>query len=148
MPPPAKRRLPLRRKTRKALKLSAHHASVALHMLLEEGRIAAADVTRALQRREKLIQEMRARLATLESISAPAIRRATRAGRKAVRRAAPKARKAITRAQRAARQAQGRYLAAIRSLSKEARAKILEIRKESGVDAAIKAALNAAKARS
>ena len=134
----------MRRKTRKALRLSAHHASVALQMLIEEGKIAAADVTRALQRREKLILEMRARLAALESASAPTIRRVARATRKAtrraVRRAAPKARKAITRAQRLARQAQGRYLAAIRTLSKEAKAKIQQIRKDSGVDAAIKAA--------
>jgi hypothetical protein len=114
-------------------------------MLLEEGKIAAADVTRAIRRREKLIQEMRKRLAALESASAPVIRRATLAGRKAVRRAAPQARKAITRAQRIARQAQGRYLASIRTLSKDAKAKILQIRRESGVDAAVAAALKAAK---
>ncbi|HKF42728.1 MAG TPA: hypothetical protein VKG01_06500 [Thermoanaerobaculia bacterium] len=130
----------MRSKTRKALKLSAHHASVALHMLIQEGKIAAADVTRALKRREDLIREMRAKLAALESASAPAARSVARATRTAVRRAAPKARKAITRAQKLARQAQGRYLAAIRTLSKEAKAKIQQIRKDSGVDAAIKAA--------
>ena len=134
----------MRRKTRKALKLSAHHASVALHMLIEEGKIAAADVSRALKNREKLIREMRERLAALESASAPVVRRVAKATRKAtrqaVRRAAPQARKTITRAQRLARQAQGRYLAAIRTLSKEAKEKIQQIRKDSGVDAAIKAA--------
>ena len=137
----------MKRKTRKALKLSAHHASVALHMLIEEGKIAAADVARAIQRREKLIREMRERLAVLESASAPIARRVVKATRKATRRAArnaaPTARKTITKAQRLARQAQGRYLAAIRSLSKEARAKILQIRKDSGVDAAIRAARGA-----
>src|SRR5262249_33982753 len=116
-------------------------------MLIQEGKIAAADVSRALRRREKLIKEMRARLAALESASAPVARRVARATRKTVRRAArraaPQARKAITRAQRLARQAQGRYLAAIRTLSKEARAKIQQIRKDSGVDAAIKAAKGA-----
>ena len=65
------------------------------------------------------------------------------ARQRAARDAAPKARKAITRAKRIARQAQGRYLAAIRTLSKDAKAKIQQIRKESGVDAAIKAALKA-----
>jgi len=109
-------------------------------MLIQEGKIAAADVARALKRREKLIREMRERLAALESASAPVARRVASAGRKTVRRAAPKARKAITRAQKLARQAQGRYLAAIRTLSKEAKAKIQQIRKDSGVDAAIKAA--------
>lgn len=118
---------------------------MALQMLLGEGKIAARDVARALQRREKLIRDMRAKLAVLENVSAPAARRLAAAGRKAVRRAAPRAQKAITRAQRTARQAQGRYLAAIRTLSQDARTKIREIRKESGVDAAIKAALKAAK---
>ncbi len=131
----------MRRKTRKALRLSAQHAGLALQMLIEEGRIAAGDVARALKNREKLIKELRARLAEIESVSRPVARRLASAGRKAVRRVAPRARKAITRAQRVARQAQGRYMAAVRSLSEDARVKIREIRKESGVDAAIKAAL-------
>lgn len=131
----------VRRKTRKALRLSAQHAGLALQMLIEEGRIAAGDVARALKNREKLIKELRARLAEIESVSRPVARRLASAGRKAVRRVAPRARKAITRAQRVARQAQGRYMAAVRSLSEDARVKIREIRKESGVDAAIKAAL-------
>lgn len=117
---------------------------MALHMLLDEGKIAAADVGRALKRREKLIRELRARLAALENASRPVARRLASAGRKAVRRAVPRARKAITRAQKAARQAQGRYMAAVRRLSEDARVKIREIRKESGVDAAIKAALKMA----
>ena len=131
----------MRRKTRKVLRLSAQHAGLALQMLIEEGRIAAGDVARALKNREKLIRELRARLAEIESVSRPVARRLASAGRKAVRRVAPRARKAITRAQRVARQAQGRYMAAVRSLSEDARVKIREIRKESGVDAAIKAAL-------
>ena len=131
----------MRQKTRKALRLSAQHAGLALQMLIEEGRIAAGDVARALKNREKLIQELRARLAEIESVSRPVARRLASAGRKAVRRVAPRARKAITRAQRVARQAQGRYMAAVRSLSEDARVKIREIRKQSGVDAAIKAAL-------
>ncbi len=131
----------MRRKTRKVLRLSAQHAGLALQMLIEEGRIAAGDVARALKNREKLIKELRARLAEIESASRPVARRLASAGRKAVRRVGPRARKAITRAQRVARQAQGRYMAAVRSLSEDARVKIREIRKESGVDAAIKAAL-------
>src|ERR1051326_7636357 len=110
----------VRRKTKKALKLSAHHAGVALQMLIEEGKIAASDVARALKNREKTIRDLRSRLSELESASAPVVRRIASAGRKAVRRAAPRARKTITKAQRIARQAQGRYLAAIRRLSKDA----------------------------
>jgi hypothetical protein len=130
----------MRRKTKKALKLSAEHAAVALHLLIQDGKIAAADVTKALKNREKLIKDLRARLSDLEKAAAPVARRIARAGREAARRAAPKARRAISRAQKAARQAQGSYLAAIRRLSKEARSKIKEIRKQSGVAAAIKAA--------
>jgi len=137
----------VRRKTRKALRLSAQHAGLALQMLIEEGRIAAGDVARALKNREKLIKKLRARLAEIESVSRPVARRLASAGRKAIRRAAPRARKAITRAQRVARQAQGRYMAAVRSLSEDARVKIREIRKQSGVDAAIKAALKISRAK-
>ena len=130
----------MRRKTRKALKLSADHAAAALQLLIEEGKIAARDVKRVLERREKTIRELRERLAALEAASAPLVRRFARAGRTAVRRAVPRARKAITRAQRTARQAQGRYMSALRRLSADARAKVREIRKQSGVDAAIQAA--------
>ncbi len=135
----------MRRKTRKALKMTADHAAAVLQLLLEEGKIAAGDVTRALQRREKTIRALRQRLAALEEASAPAARRFASAGRTAVRRAVPRARKAITRAQRVARQAQGRYMAAIRRLSEDARAKVREIRKQSGVDAAVQAARKMAK---
>lgn len=135
----------MRRKTKKALKLSAQHASIALGLLIADGKIAAKDVAAALKRREKLIKELRAKLSALEAAAAPIARRIAADGRKAARRAAPKARKAISRAQRAARQAQGRYLGAIRQLSKQARAKVKAIRKESGVDSAIRAALKMAK---
>jgi hypothetical protein len=135
----------MRRKTRKALKLSAEHAAVALNLLIQDGKIAAADVVKALKRREKMIQDLRARLNALEEAAAPVARRLAADGRKAYLRARPKAKKAISRAQRIARQAQGRYMAAVRSLSKDARARIKAIRAESGVDAAIKAAVKMAK---
>ena len=130
----------MRRKTKKALKLSAEHAAVALHLLIEDGRIAAADVTKALKNREKMIRDLRARLESLEKAAAPVVRRIAKAGRKAARRSAPYARKAISSAQVTARQAQGRYMSAVRTLSKQARVQIKAIRKQSGVVAAIKAA--------
>lgn len=135
----------MRRKTRKALKLSAEHAAVALNLLIQDGKIAAADVAKALKRREALIKDLRSRLNALEEAAAPVARRLAADGRKAYLRARPKAKKAISRAQRVARQAQGRYMAAVRRLSKDARAKIKAIRAESGVDAAIRAALKMAK---
>lgn len=135
----------MRRRTKKELKLTAQHAAIALQMLIHDGKIAAGDVARALKRREKMIKELRKRLSALEDASRPAARRLAAASRKAVRRAAPKARKAITRAQKTARQAQGRYMAAVRRLSKDARVRIKKIRKQSGVDAAVRAALKMAK---
>jgi hypothetical protein len=130
----------MRRKTKKALRLSAEHAATALQLLIEDGKVAMGDVTRALRRREQLIRDLRARLSDLEAAARPAAKRLATASRRAVRRAQPQARRALTRAQKLARQAQGRYLAAIRGLSKEARAKVQAIRKSSGVAAAIKAA--------
>lgn len=135
----------MKRKTKKALKLTAHHAVIALNMLVQEGKIVAADIAGALKRREKMMKELRAKLSSLEKASAPVARRVAAAGRKAVRRARPRVRKAISRAQKIARRAQGRYMAAVRRLSEDARVKIREIRKQSGVDAAIKAALKMAK---
>jgi hypothetical protein len=128
----------MRTKTKKALRLSAHHASLALQMLVDDGKIAAKDVTAALKRREKTIRELRARLSALgEDVAASVARTAAREG--------PRARRAITQAQRRARQAQGRYLAAIRKLSRQARMRVRAIRAKSGVDAAIRAAVKMAK---
>jgi hypothetical protein len=130
----------MRRKTKKALRLSAEHAAAALQLLIEDGKVAASDVTRALRRREELIRDLRARLSALEEAARPAAKRLAKASRRVARSARPQARRAVSRAQKLARQAQGRYLAAIRSLSKEARVKVQAIRKSSGVVAAIKAA--------
>lgn len=128
----------MRRKTKKALRLSAHHASLALQMLVDDGKIAAKDVAAALKRREKTIRELRARLSALgEDVAASVAKTAARE--------APRARRAITQAQRRARQAQGRYLGAIRKLSRQARVRVRGIRAKSGVDAAIRAAVKMAK---
>jgi len=122
----------MRRKTRKALDLTAHHAALALQMLIEDGKIAARDVAAALKRREQMVRELRAKLASLGED-------AGKLGRAALGDAKTR-RQRLTQAQRVARQAQGRYMAAIRSLSKAARAKVKAVREESGVDAAIRAA--------
>ncbi len=128
----------MRQKTKKALRLSAHHASLALQMLVDDGKIAAKDVSAALKRREKTIRELRARLSALGEDVAASVAKTTA-------REAPRARRAITRAQRRARQAQGRYLAAIRKLSRQARVRVRAIRAKSGVNAAIRAAVKMAK---
>jgi hypothetical protein len=131
-----------RRKTTALPRISAEQARQALHVLVAEGRIAAREVTKALARREKLVRELKSRLTALGEDAVGVMERAARAGvspgtRRAVKR---RARVAITAAQRAARQAQGRYLGAIRQLSKASRARVREIRKRQGVQAAIAAA--------
>jgi phage/plasmid-associated DNA primase len=128
------RRKPVRRKTVRAIQLSGHHAAQALQMLIEDGRIAGRDVINALKKREKTVDELRARLLALGEDVSDAVVRASKSPR------AKRARKTISRAQRTARQAQGRYMAAVRQLSKEARNKIRAIRQKSGVDAAIREA--------
>jgi hypothetical protein len=107
-------------------------------MLIEDGKIAAKDVTAALQKREKTIRDLRARLTALgEDVADTVAKTAAREG--------PKARRAITSAQRKARQAQGRYLGAIRRLSRQARVRVRAVRAKSGVDAAIRAATRMAR---
>ncbi len=123
--------------------LSPDRAAQAVSILIHEGKLKLQDLARALQRREKMVNELRERLASLgEEVSGAASKIARRGRRKAspvTRKVGTKTRR-ISKAQRAARQAQGRYLGAIRRLSVEARAKIKEIRAKSGVRAAIAAA--------
>jgi len=135
-------------KRRRAFSLPPDRAARALSVLIDEGKLKLRDVTKALQRREKMIRELRAKLASLgEEVSGAASRLTRRSRRKAgarIRKIATKTRR-ISKAQRAARQAQGRYLGAIRRLSAEARAKVRDIRAKSGVRAAIAAAKRMAK---
>jgi hypothetical protein len=134
---------------RRTLNLPPDRAARALSILIDEGKLKLRDVTKALDRREKMIRELRAKLASLGEEVSGALSRVTRRTR---RRASTRTRKVVTKtrriskAQRAARQAQGRYLGAIRRLSVEARAKVKEIRAKSGVRAAIAAAKKMAKA--
>ena len=131
----------MKRTTAKALKLSQEQAARALHALVSEGKLAARDVYGALKRgdqREKLVRDLRKRLAAFEKDGPFPMRIATvkRAGRKA----AGRVKRRISAARRAAMRTQGRYLAAIRRLPKAARVKIKAIREKSGVKAAIAAA--------
>jgi hypothetical protein len=126
------------------LAISAEQARLALSVLIHEGKLAVRDVQGALARRERLIQEVRARMHALgvegvelageiRKVAVTRFQQAEKASRE------PR-RKAVSAAVRATRQAQGRYLGAIRRLSKDARKKIKAIRGKSGVKAAIAAA--------
>jgi len=120
--------------------LSPDRAAQAVSILVHEGKLKLQDLTRALDRRDKMIGDLRARLASLEESASGKIRRRRRGPGKARRTRPRKIAKKISKARRAAQQAQGRYLGAIRRLSKADRAKVKAIREKSGVRVAIAAA--------
>ena len=128
------------RRRRTSLKISAQQAREALEFLVHEGKLVAAEVTRALERREKLVKELKTRLAELGDQGAAAGRRFGRSAEREWKASRPARRRAVSAATRAARRAQGEYMAAVRRLSKAARKQIREVRKSSGIRAAIDAA--------
>jgi hypothetical protein len=130
-----------KRTKRTALNLSIQSAAHALSILVSEGKVAVRDVTSALRRREKVVSQLRAQLAALETGLVDAGKAITARVSKGPR----KARKRVSKAARAAWQAQGRYLGAVRRLSVPDRAKIKGIRAKSGVRAATAAAKRMAK---
>jgi len=133
-----------RRRRGSLASLSAERAREALTYLVAEGRIAAREVEKALDNRDRLIREIRERMAALGVEGARAGRtlakRAARSYRSAEKATRKPRRKAVSAATKAARRAQGQYMAAVRSLSKEVRQRVREIRKSKGVKAAIAAA--------
>ena len=143
---------------KKTLGLSPDQALQALQVLVHDGKILARDVTRAVQRREKLVRQLRARLAELGDEgyavarrlgkqAAPHVAAARRSMGKALGSAGRRGKRVLSRAQKVAYQAQGRYMAAVRALPKSTRLKIKKIREGSGIDAAIKAAKKMAASR-
>jgi hypothetical protein len=125
-------------KRRGIASITAEQARNALTYLVHEGKVTAKAVEKALANRERLIREIRERMAALGGAAAEGFRQAEKASRK------PR-RKAVSAATRAARKAQGRYMAAVRRLSKSARKQIKAIRQKSGVKAAIAKAKRMAK---
>jgi hypothetical protein len=145
-------------KRRRALQISADDALRAVHVLLHDGKILARDVTRAIERREKLVRQLRAKLVELgdegarvagrlRRQAAPKVAAAGRSIDKALGVARRRGKKVISQARQAAYRAQGRYMAAVRTLPKTARVRIKKIRQSSGVDAAIRAAKKMAASR-
>jgi hypothetical protein len=128
---------------RRSSLLSGQQAQAALAVLIHEGKLAAGEVRKALQRRDRLIRALRASLAALEAGVGSVGKRLfkgslpmARKARTAKRRKKPR----ISAATRKMYQQQGRYMAALRNLSLEQRARIKGIREKSGVQAAIAAA--------
>ena len=134
------------RRRRQSLALSGEHARQALAVLIQEGKLAASEVKKALQRRDRLVRALRASLAALEAGAVKvgwqfkdspfAIGRRAKKAKLATKRRKPR----ISAATRKIYQQQGRYMAAVRQLPKADRAKVKAIRGKSGVRAAIAAA--------
>jgi hypothetical protein len=135
------------RRRRSSLALSGDQARAALAVLIQEGKLAASEVRKVLQRRDRLIRDLRAKLANLEAGVVKAGRRVFKDGffpmagkRKTAKPPRARRKPRISAATRKMYQQQGRYMAAVRQLPKAGRAKIRAIREKSGVRAAIAAA--------
>ncbi len=135
------------RRRRSAPTFSAEQARQALAVLVQEGKLKAGEVRRALQRRDRLIRALRASLAALEQgvgklgrqfkdSPFPMVSRKARLAKRKAARRKPR----ISAATRKMYRLQGKYLSALRPLSKQQRAKVKAIREKSGVQAAIAAA--------
>jgi len=138
------------RRRRSNLALSGEHARQALAILVQEGKLKAGEIRKALQRRDRLIGALRASLAALETGAVSVGKRlqgSLRMARKArtAKRKTARRKPRISAATRKMYQQQGRYMAALRQLSKPSRAKIKAIREKSGVRAATAAAKRMAK---
>jgi len=140
------------RRRRSFLALSGDEAQAALGFLIQEGKLAAGEVRKALQRRDRLVRALRASLAALEAGVVGVGRRVLKdrslpmgGTREAAKRRAVRRKPRISVATRKMYQQQGRYMAAVRQLPKAARAKVKAIREKSGVRSAIAAAKRMAK---
>ena len=140
------------KRRRSALALTAQQAQAALAVLIQEGKLRAGEVQKALKRRDHLIRALRAKLGALEAGVVRAGRRVLKDGffpmDRTARPAKPKVARRKPRISAATRklyQQQGRYMAALRNLTKEQRVKVKAIREKSGVRAAIAAAKRMAK---
>jgi hypothetical protein len=132
------------RRRRSSLALSGDQARAALAVLIQEGKLAASEVRKVLQRRDRLIRDLRAKLVALEAGVVTAGRRVLKDGFFPMARKAETAKRRrkprISAATRKMYRQQGRYMAAVRQLPKAARAKVKAIREKSGVQVAIAAA--------
>ena len=132
------------RRRRSILAVSGEQAQQALAVLIQEGKLAASEVRKALQRRDRLVRALRASLVALETgvgrvgsflkdRSLPRLRKARTTKRRLVQR---KAKRVSPKRRRAMRQ-QGQYLGAVRQLRPADRAKVKKVRAEKGFVAAI-----------
>jgi hypothetical protein len=133
---------------RSTLALSAEQAHQALTFLVHEGKLAASEVRKAFGRREKLIREIRDRMAALGGEGFGIVERANKGASRALRTAektSRPARKRVSAVRKAAMRRQGKYLAAVRRLNVQNRVKVEEVLKSKGWSAAMAEAKRMAK---
>src|ERR1700737_3994076 len=138
------------RRRRSTLALSAEQAQHALSLLVHEGKLAASEVRKAFDRREKVIREIKERIAQLGVEGLQLTTRLGKGGGRKIRAARKKARptrrtsrparKRVSAVRKAAMVRQGKYLAAVRPLSAQDRAKVKEVLKSKGWSAEMRGA--------
>lgn len=119
------------------MKLTDSEARKALAVLISQGRLRAAQVVAAVRAHDRMVSELRQRLAALESGKALDGARRPRRARKARRRVSANRRASMVR--------QGKYLAAVRRLSPRDRAKVKSVLGSKGYAAAMQHAKSLAK---
>lgn len=116
------------------MKLSAEQAQYVLDALVAQGRVRWTQIQKVLKGRLQEIQQLRERLASLETL----IRR-PRPG-KARRPARKVARRVLSAKTRALRRLQGKYMGYMRNLKASEKARVKAVREKRGIEAAIKLA--------
>jgi hypothetical protein len=121
---------------------TAEEARYALSQLILRRRIRPSDVERALGDRRKEIQDLRQRLAELESLGGTrGPRQASTVNRRKVKRSAPQRRKARLSAQARSRlRLQGKYMGYVRRLTAAQKSQVREVRQSQGWRAGIRLA--------
>ena len=135
------------RRHRSSLVWSGEQAHQAFALLVDEGKLAVGEISKAFHRCDRLIRTLKAKLAALETgvgslgkrLRGDRASRKARKARTSSRKVARKKRK-ISAATRAMFRLQGKYLSVLRPLSKKQRTKIKTIREKAGVRKAIAAA--------
>src|SRR5580765_1433439 len=107
-----------------SLVLSGEQAHQAFALLVDEGKLAVGEIRKALQRRDRLIRALRARLAALEAGAGSLGKRLFKGSVPVARTAKRRRKPRISAATRNIYQQQGRYMAAVRQLPKADRAKV------------------------
>jgi hypothetical protein len=114
------------------MKLTDSDARKALAVLMSQGRLKAAHVAAAIRAHDRIVLELRQRLAALEGRLALGNRRQLRADGQRRRQISAKRKAAMVR--------QGKYLAAVRRLSARDRARVKSVLASKGYLAAIQTA--------